>query len=290
MKRPATAPLGVAAAFLALFFWGAQAVIAKGVTIDPLPLVFLRAWMAAVWSVGFLYATGGRLSRRAIRICVWGGIAFGFDLILFFTAIKLTTVANATVISSIQPVILVFAAPILFKERVRLPDMLWASLAVAGVAIVVFGSSGVPEWSLAGDFWALLTLFAWTSYFMASKIARAHVSAAEFTAIGTTIAAVVVSPFALLSGQEFVVPTSTEWFWIAMMAIGPGWAGHYLMNWALGKIPIWLGGTTALAVPLVSTVMAALFLDEPFNPIQMVGMASAIGALAAITLRSQATS
>jgi drug/metabolite transporter (DMT)-like permease len=281
--------LGIAAAMTALVFWGGQAVIAKGVDIDPLPLVFMRIWIASAWSILFLVATGGRLSPRLLRICVWGGIAFGFDLVLFFTALKLTTIANATVISSIQPVVLVLAAPIFFHERVRPVDIAWAGVAILGVATVVFGSSGVPQWSPAGDLWAVATLFAWTGYFMASKAARATVSAAEFTAASTTIAAVVVSPFALVSGQEWVMPTGVEWFWIAMMAIGPGWAGHYLMNWALGHIPLWLGGTTALAIPVASTIMAAIFLDEPFNAVQMGGMGLALGALVAITVRSQRT-
>ncbi len=34
----------------------------SGLTEDPLPLVFYRIWIAVFWSIGILYATGGRLS------------------------------------------------------------------------------------------------------------------------------------------------------------------------------------------------------------------------------------
>ena len=282
-----TATLGYGAAVLALVFWGGQAVIAKGVDLDPLPLVFYRIWLAVVWSIGFLYLTGGRVSRTMLRRCVPGGVAFGLDLVLFFTALKLTTVANTTVIASIQPVLLVFAAPLFFDERVRLPDIGWAAVAIGGVALVVFGASGLPEWSARGDLWALATLFAWTGYFMASKAARAHLSAAEFTAGASFVAALVVTPFALGSGQGWGPPTAGEWFWIAMMAIGPGWAGHYLMNWALGHVPIWFGGSVALATPVASAAMATVFLAEPLVALQVAGMAVTLGALVAITLRSQ---
>ena len=278
--------LGYGAAVAALLFWGGQAVIAKGVDLDPLPMVFYRIWLAVVWSIAFLYLIGGRLNLAVLVRCLLGGVAFGLDLVLFFTALKLTTVANATVIASVQPVLLVFAAPLLFKERVRLPDVALAAVAIGGVALVVFGATGLPEWSARGDLWALATLFAWTGYFMASKAARVHLSAAEFTAGATLVAAVVVSPFALLSGQDWGPPGRTEWFWIAMMAIGPGWAGHYLMNWALGHVPIWFGGCVALASPVASAGLAALFLSEEVTLLQGTGMAVTLAILVVMTLRS----
>ncbi len=88
--------LGYGAAVAALLLWGGQAVIGKGVDLDPLPLVFYRIWIAVFWSIGILYATGGRLSVATVRRCIPGGVAFGMDLVLFFTALKLTTVANTT--------------------------------------------------------------------------------------------------------------------------------------------------------------------------------------------------
>ncbi|MCP3877071.1 MAG: DMT family transporter [Sulfitobacter sp.] len=279
--------LGYGAAIAALVFWGAQAVIAKGIDIDPLPLVFLRIWMAVVFSIGVLHISGSRLDRRVLRYSLIGGVAFGLDLVFFFTSIKLTTVANATIIPSMQPVLLIFAAPILFHERVSRNDIGWAGVAIVGVALVVFGASGLPEWSPAGDLWAVATLFAWTSYFMASKAARAHLSAAEFTAGASLVAAIVVTPFAAFSGQAWVMPTAGEWFWIAMMAVGPGWAGHFLMNWALGHVPIWFGGTVALAAPVASAIMAAVFLGENVTGVQATGMFVTVGSLAYITLRSQ---
>ena len=288
-SSPEPAPqrgLGYGAAIAALVFWGGQAVIVKGVKLDPLPLVFYRIWLAVFWSIGVLYLTGGRLDRSVLRRCLVGGIAFGLDLVLFFTALKLTTVANATVIASLQPVLLVFAAPFFFKEKVRRLDIGLAAVAVVGVAVVVYGASGLPQWSARGDVLALATLFAWTGYFVASKAARANLSAAEFTAGATLVAAVVVTPFAALSGQSWGPPTGVDWFWIAMMAIGPGWAGHYLMNWALGHVPIWFGGCVALASPVASTALAALFLNESITGLQGAGMALTLGTLVVMTLLS----
>lgn len=56
------------------------------------------------------------------------------------------------------------------------------------------------------------------------------------------------------------------------------------MNWALGYIPAWLGGTMTLAVPVTSTTLAWLFLGEAVVVVQFVGMAVVMGALTAIVL------
>jgi hypothetical protein len=65
-----------------------------------------------------------------------------------------------------------------------------------------------------------------------------------------------------------------------------GWSGHLLMNWALGQIPLWISGTTSLASPAVTTLLAAILLAEPVVATQWLGMAVVFGALTAATLRA----
>jgi drug/metabolite transporter (DMT)-like permease len=148
----------------------------------------------------------------------------------------------------------------------------------------MFGSAGVPEWSPVGDFLALLTLFAWTAYFIFSKLTRSQIDAFEYTAATALTAAVVASPFALVSGQLAEMPDAASWLWLVILALGPGFASHLLMNWSLGYIPAWLGSTLSLAIPVTSTVLAWLFLDEAVVAMQFVGMAIVMVALGAIVM------
>jgi drug/metabolite transporter (DMT)-like permease len=69
-----------------------------------------------------------------------------------------------------------------------------------------------------------------------------------------------------------------------ILALGPGFASHLLMNWSLGYIPAWLGSTLSLCIPVTSTVLAWLFLDETVVAIQFVGMTIVMVALGAIVL------
>jgi len=69
---------------------------------------------------------------------------------------------------------------------------------------------------------------------------------------------------------------------LALLALVPGLVGHGLMNWSLTRIPVWLGGTLILAIPVTSTILAWLFIDEEVRALQFAGMGIVIGALAAL--------
>lgn len=276
--------LGVAGAALAVLSWACPALIGKGVQLSSLNVVLFRGWIGILVAMTVLYARGGRLTGRGLRLSVFGGLALGVDLMLFFAAIKATTVANATMIGSMTPLLLMFLAPRLFGERLRWPDVLAGLVAMGGCGLVVLASAGVDGWSLRGDVYAALCLLAWTAYLIASKRVRGEVSSFEFAAAVTLVATTLITPIALLD-PTLRWPTPTQLGLLTIMAIS-GWLGHVLMNWSLRFIPIWVGGTSAVAVPVVATALAAVFLGEAFVWTQGVGMAIVVTALTVVGIRS----
>ena len=277
--------LGIPAAAVAMVGWAASGVIAKGLSeIGPLAVVFWRMWLYTVVVLLFLWANGTPLKWNSIKISAWGGVSLAFDIMLFFTALRLTTVANATVVASLQPLLMLFLAPRLFGEHPRGRHWGMAGVAIGGIAIVVFGSSGIPEWSVWGDLLALLTLFTWTGYFVFSKLSTQKISPAQYTGGSALVCSLVCSPFAIGSGQAFDIPSSGAWLWLVILAIGPGFASHMLMNWSLARIPAWVGSTMTLAIPVTSTLMAWAFLGDEVSLWQFVGMTVVMFSLVVVVL------
>ena len=274
---------------MAIVAWGSSAVLGKGLELDPLAIVFWRLWLAALWMLGVMWLRGRRLTWAVLRLCIWGGIAFAADLMLFFTAVKATTVANATVISSMQPVVMLFVAPRVFGERIHGRDIGWASVAIVGMVVVVFGATGLPAWSPRGDLLAVAVLVAWTGYSIASKKAQRFIGATEYTTGSALVAAITVTPFVLLSGQDLSLPSGRQWIGLVVLALVVGWAGHQLWNVSLARIPIWLASSLGLGIPVASTAMAAIFLDEQTTVLQLAGMAVVIGSLVIMTIQGSGT-
>jgi drug/metabolite transporter (DMT)-like permease len=277
--------LGRRAAILALSMamvaWGVTGVAAKAVDMGGMALAAYRSSVGAVVMVSALYLTGRRLTWSNIRLGIPGGIFLGLDLTLFFSAVKLTTVANATVIGALQPALVILISAPLLGERVARGATRWAVVGLAGSALVVFGASGLPDWSAAGDGIAVLALFAWTGYFVASRLIRNRMEALEYAAVTAVFASFVAWPAAAVFGQDLSWPDTISWLWILGLALVSGIGGHLLMSISIPHLPLWASSTMTLSIPVISTVTAAIFLSEEVAIAQVVGMAIVLVALAA---------
>lgn len=260
--------------------WGLSGVIAKGVDMDGMALAAYRTTVGALALVAILLATGRRLTWPGILVSVPGGVFLGLDLVMFFSAVKLTTVANATVIGALQPALVILISGPLLGEKVARAAAVWAAFGLAGSALVVFGAAGLPEWSVRGDLLAVLTLFVWTAYFVASRMARGKVGPVEYAVVTAVVASMVAWPAAALFGQDLSWPPATSWFWIVVLALVAGVGGHFLMGYSLPHLPLWVSSTMTLSIPVISTAAAAVFLGEAVAPLQVLGMAVVLLTLA----------
>lgn len=276
---------GPAVAVLAITVLSATPPLSKYIHVEGLALAAHRFVWLAIGLTIILYLRGGRLTRRALRLSWPAGLLFAANIALFYTAVKLTTVANATVIGAIQPVMSLFVVGPLFGERVYRSDAAITGVAIAGVVTVVYGSSITPVWSPLGDVLALLAILFWTAYLVVTKRARTELSALELQTVLTIVAGVAVLPLALASGQSFAAPRA-DWVWLVALVVIPG-AGHTLVNWAHAHTPLLLVSLLFLLNPVVATTLAALFLDEPVNGYQMAGMAAVLASLSVLVVRIQ---
>lgn len=277
-------PLGLAGAFGAAVSWGASGVIAKVIELDGLAVVAYRFWLSAI-ALGVFMTVTRRLPSRATFIAATpGGLALAADVALFFSAIKLTTVANATVITAAQPLLMMYLGSRFLGERVGRSQLLWSMVALAGIGLLVSGSIGSEEWSPLGDALAVGALVAWTAYLFLSKARQDRVGPLAYTAVTAFWSALGATVIGLAIGQDLSWPETRDWVLLGVMAFGSGLGAHLLMNWALTKIPVWLGSTTTLMIPVSASAMAWIWLNEPLGLSQLAGIGLTLAALAAITI------
>ena len=90
-------------------------------------------------------------------------------------------------------------------------------------------------------------------------------------------------------GEMSAAPADTSnWLPLLALIFGTGVIGHSMMNWSLTKVPLWLGSTLTLLIPVVSSIGAWVFLDESLTWVQLAAMAVVIGALATIVMGQRA--
>jgi drug/metabolite transporter (DMT)-like permease len=287
MPRPTTslrtrALLAVAGTVV---LWGSSSVAIKLVPSSGIVTAFYRLWFAIplLWTIPLARPSlRRRLDRRWLGASLGGGTLFFLHQTLFFSSLKLTTVADVTIIGALQPALVLLVAGPLFGERASLAGVVWSAVAFAGTGLVVLGARAAPTWSLGGDALAFVNLFAFTAYFLFSKRARAGVGSLEYVIGMTTVSGLWMLAAALLTGQALRAPAPWEWAVFLYIAIFPGTLGHVLTNWAHPYAPALTISMMLLAVPLLATVGAALVLGERVALLQVGGGAIVLAAIAVI--------
>ena len=124
---------GLVAAVTAVVFWSAGNVMVRKVPMPALQIAFWRIALAAVVYTIVLHVSGRRLQVEHLRRSWFTGVAISLEIAVFFAALKATTVANATVIGSLLPLITLGVASRRFGETVTRWLVGASTVALAGV-------------------------------------------------------------------------------------------------------------------------------------------------------------
>ena len=271
----------VIAALTAVFAWGIGPIFNKAMTVSTPSIVFYRMLIGLPLMIGMAYRTGGGLSRDLMRRTAVPGILFALSFITGFASMKMTSIANATLVTTLQPVLVLFLAPKLFGETIRARQLWYSALSMVGVLTVVMAAASTSGAHLSGDLLAVCNVVIWTGYFVIAKQKRVDgMHSWSFLAAVFTWASIIVFPFGLITSNDLGAMTTKDWLCVIGMAIGPGIVGHGLMTWSQSHIDVTLASLLGLMSPVISTLLAWAVFSQALTPWQMVGGVIVLGALA----------
>ena len=225
--------------------------------------------------------------RRAIRLSIMAGVLFGVNLLLIFSGILRTRVANAEFIIQLSPLMIVPIAARRLREHIDRSILVFGALAVGGVATILLNSSsrGTHRW--AGDLLVAAGISIGVIYTFVVREARQNIETPQFMAIMSTAAALVVLPFAVATGSMFVVGWHGALFILVLTMLSSVF-GHGLQVWAQRSVPLSTISLLGLSQPALAVTWAWIFLGEQVRPIQVLGMAFVLLAVGGIALYSPA--
>lgn len=271
----------ILAAATAVFAWGTGPVMNKVMTVDTPAIVFYRTLMGTPLMIAVAYMTGGKVTRDLLKQTALPGVLFALSFVTGFASIKMTSIANATLITTIQPVLVLFVARRLFGERLAPRQLGYSFLSLAGVLMVVMAAASSSGAHLSGDLMATANVVLWTGYFVIAKKNRlAGVHSWSFLAAIFIWLAVVVIPFGMVTSNDLGNMTTKDWLCALGMTIGPGVVGHGLMTWSQSHVDVTIASLLGLLSPVVSTVLALIFLSEGLTVGQLMGGAIVLVSLA----------
>ena len=262
----------LAACFLGVVAWSCGPLMVRGITAPVAAFTFARLVVSVPVMNGSAAVAGHRLTWSVFRNSFVPGIFFFLSMATGFASFQHTSIANATLISSMQPVLMLLVAPRLFGEKPTTVRVLLSIVAMGGVSMVVLGAASGGDASLDGDLFAVANLLTWSTYFVFAKQARdkgVHPSA--FLAGTFTTAAILGVPWVLIAWPDFGAIGGKDMLLIAGQVFISGLLGHTIMTWCARFLDITLVSLINLLSPAISMAGAWLIYGQSMRSVQVLG-------------------
>jgi drug/metabolite transporter (DMT)-like permease len=211
---------------------------------------------------------------------------YALDVSLFFGSVKVTSIADAAFIGSLQPVLVLFVAAPLFNEVIGRREVFVTLAAVAGVAFVLFGSPRMSAGSYVGDLLALAAVLAYTGYWLVSKVASRTSDALDYTTGTVVVAALFLTPVLVVSRSSLVSDKPVDWVWLILLVVTSG-SANLAMNWAHRFVDLSVSSVIVVGNPIVAASGALVILGQPITVVQVIGGMVTIVAIYLMVSRSR---
>lgn len=225
----------------------------------PSAIAAWRLLIAAVLLAPFAgrdLAALARLTRKEVVLLVLSGLALAAHFFAWIAAVQLTTVANAAVFFSINPVITATAGYLIFRERATRRLAISIALGLLGVAALGWNDLSISPESLPGDGAALLCSVLFTAYFLLGKRLRRVLPTGAYVTAVYGIAAVFSFGAMLVFGEPLVAYDGRTWLCFGLMALVPTVIGHTSFNNALRYVDAGRISAYTLSEPLLAGLVA----------------------------------
>lgn len=231
----------------------------------------------------------GQLGRAGWRDVAIAGFMLALHFATWITALKMTSVAAATAMVSMQ-VVFVVVIDRLRGEPTTAAVIGGVSIAVAGVLVITGVDFSLSARALSGDLLALLGGLTAAIYLMAGSRVRERVSTTSYTVVCYGICALLLFAGCLVAQVEMVDFSRNTWLAIIGVTICAQLLGHSVLNHLLAVMsPALISLLLLLEVP-GAAILAGIFLDQT-PPIGVyVGLALILGGLVLVVLRRPAPS
>jgi len=268
---------------LATLFWAGNFILSKAVSaeVPPIALAFWR------WGMAFLLITVVSFSKfkrdwGLIKkhlpvlslISLFGVAAFNT---LIYLGLQHTTALNSLLLQSFFPIVVALLSFVWMGEKLRALQILGIVISLLGTLLLVAQGKLSTLLSAAfnqGDLWVMVAVFCYALYALLLRY-RPPVHAFSFLIATFGLGTLMLLPFYLWEHQYV---QKVHWQWnaimtVAYLAVFPSLVSYLFFNEAVRKIGANTAGLFSHLVPLFGSIMAIVFLGEPFFRYHAIGAA-----------------
>jgi drug/metabolite transporter (DMT)-like permease len=199
------------------------------------------------------------------------GWFFAVDLSLWHWSIKLTSVANATLLVNFAPLFVTLGSWLIFRQRIRIIFLLGMALALAGMTLIAGQNFQVNLRHFWGDALSFSAALFYAGYLLSIKTLRERFATATIMVWSGLAAATTLLAISFLTGETLFFSDPRGWVVLIGLALISQAAGQSLITFALAQLPAAFSSVALLFQPVTAAFLAWLLLQEPIRGWQVYG-------------------
>ncbi|MGL4818456.1 MAG: DMT family transporter [Bacilli bacterium] len=226
------------------------------------------------WKTGFF----PHWSSRQWGIAICSGFFLFLHYYLWFSSLRMTSVASSTIILALQPAVSMVVGYVLFKERVPFRALVPLVLAFSGVVTIGWHDFQFTGQAFWGDVYSFLSVIAVCLYLAAGQSLVRQTNHWLYTGIVFLISGLFFGLFNVGTGTSIVVTNSTDLWAIALLVVVPN-IGIIIHNALLKWVNATTISMTILGEPIGATLLAVLLLGETLTIATVIGGTLVLGGI-----------
>lgn len=269
--------LALSEGIIAGILFGTAAIFIRLTDINVFSIALWRLIIAFAVVLFIILVLKGKLNtiliRSNFRHFLVLGMLLGTHFILFVSAVKNTSILNATVLVNTTPIFSMIISTFLYHIKPSKLVLAGMALSFIGAGIIAYGDARVGETtSLIGNLEATLAAVAEGFYLNYGRKKRSQIPLLPTMLFIYLAAALTVGATTILTGTAFEVSNNLE---ILLLLIGlgvlPTAAAHTLYFSSLSNLKSFETATMALLEPLGATLLGVAIFAELPTPIFVLG-------------------
>jgi len=261
--------------FAAGVFFGSAAIFVRFLpALDTFSIVFWRLAIACAALIMVVLLEGGfhiAATRENARDILILGLLLGLHFVFFVSALKDTTILNATVLVNVAPVFSTLISSFVFKVRPSRLAVAGLAVSFGGICVMAYAEAVTPivrgagfSPSVKGDLEAVVSALLIAFYLNYGRRIRAQASATSTMFLIYALGALIVGVLSLAVVDRAVTLPADLGILLPLVGLGvlPTAVAHTLYFSSLSHLKAFETATMALLEPIGATILGIILFAE----------------------------
>lgn len=249
---------------IALFSISSSSILVRYLNnIEAVPIAFARMAIAGLilWTFS-IFQPQGNIKLKYKLLTILSGSFLGIHFAFFFSAVKMTTLANATLFGTLAPIFTVSINYIFFKIKINKNIIYGLILTIVGGLTMHGFDIEFKSVGFKGDISAIICSFWMALVLIITKYVRIEYGTVIYSRLLYTAASITLVIVILIFDIPVNKPSYDEIIFLFLLGFIPNILGHSILYYTIKFLPAHTVASIPLGEPIIVSILGLILFNE----------------------------